>query len=127
MFFYSLGNLFPLFILSIFYDKFNLANTKFIKGKIFIISIGNKEYEIHSTNLISGILFIVLGLVIIIYQGTTIVNTWDIFNTKNYFFTFQEKLISWDYANLLGIIIFFGFIISLRLFLWKRRRSKTVE
>jgi len=127
LFFYSLGNLFPLFILSIFYDKFNLANTKFIKGKIFIISIGNKEYEIHSTNLISGILFIVLGLVITIYQGTTIVNTWDIFNTKNYFFTFQEKLISWDYANLLGIIIFFGFIISLGLFLWKRRRSKTVE
>jgi|ETNmetMinimDraft_2_1059921.scaffolds.fasta_scaffold15106_1 cytochrome c-type biogenesis protein len=123
LFFYSLGNFLPLFILSIFYDKFNLADSKFIKGKTFEISIGNKAYDIHSTNLISGVLFIILGSIMVIYQGTSVFNTWDFLRTKNYFYSVQDQLLNWGYANIFGIVIFLIFVIAIGLFLWKRRPS----
>ncbi len=117
--FYSLGNLVPLFILSIFYDKFNISQSKFIKGKIFTFSIAKKRYDIHSTNLISGILFFIIGATLLIYKGTAIINTIDIFKTKSYFYSIQRQLIGWKYANILGIIVFVIFIIIIGRFLWK--------
>ncbi len=119
LFFYSLGNLVPLFILSIFYDKFNLSQSKFIKGKIFEFSILGKKYYIHSTNLISGILFLAIGTILIIYKGTSIINKLDIFGTKDYFYSIQRQLIGWQYANILGIAVFLLFILVVGWFLWK--------
>lgn len=119
LFFYSLGNLLPLFILAILYDKFNLSQNKFIKGKQFTFSIGKKKYHMHSTNMISGALFLIIGAVLIIYKGTAIINTWDIFGTRSYFYSVQNKLLEWGYANTLGIIILILFIIILVGFLWK--------
>ena len=121
LFFYSLGNLVPLFILSVFYDKFNLSNSKFIKGRMF--SIG-KKFQIHSTNLISGILFILLGIIIIVFKGTSIFNNWDLLGTKQYFYSIQRQLISWDYANVLGIILFILFILVIGMFLWRYKQNK---
>ena len=124
LFFYSLGNLVPLFLLSIFYDKFNLANSKFIQGKMFKFNLFRKNFEIHSTNLMSGILFMLVGAVIVIFQGTAVVNTWDIFGTRQYFYSVQDALIGFKYANLLGIILLLGFIICIGLFLWRYKEKK---
>lgn len=124
LFFYSLGNLIPLFILSMFYDKFNLSQSKFIQGKIFTFSIAKKKFYIHSTNLISGILFLIIGIVLVIYKGTAIINTWDIFGTKSYFYSIQRKLIEWQYANILGIVLFLLFIIFVGGFFWKYKNRK---
>ncbi|MBI2651160.1 sulfite exporter TauE/SafE family protein [Candidatus Woesearchaeota archaeon] len=121
LFFYSLGNLLPLFTLAMLYDKFNLAESKLIQGKIFSFSLKNKTYEVHSTNLISGIFFIIVGLIMLVYEGTGIINAWDIFGTKQYFYTYQNKLINWSYANIFGIFLFFIFMAVLTLFLWKRK------
>ena len=123
LFFYSLGNLVPLFILSIFYDRFNLSKSKFIKGKIFTFWIGGKKREIHSTNLLSGSMFVILGLVMIIYKGTSVVNNWDILGTKQYFYSIQDKLIGWEQANLVGIILIILFIVVLGSSLLKRKNS----
>lgn len=119
LFFYSLGNLVPLFILSIFYDKLNLSQSKFMKGKMFEFSLAGKKYHIHSTNLISGSLFLLIGFVIVIFKGTTIVNKFDIFGTRQYFYSIQRQLIEWQYANTLGIIVFLLFIMILGIFLWR--------
>jgi cytochrome c biogenesis protein CcdA len=124
LFFYSLGNLVPLFILSMLYDKFNLSQSKFIKGKIFEFSIAKKKYYIHSTNLISGILFLAIGAILLLYKGTTVFNTWDIFGTKSYFYSIQRQLIGWEYANILGIISFILFILIIGLFLWKHKKAR---
>ena len=123
LFFYSLGNLVPLFILSVFYDKFKLSQSKFIKGKLFEYTFAGKKFYIHSTNLISGILFLIIGFTLILFKGTAIVNTIDPFGTKAYFYSLQNQLISWKYANILGIIIFILFIAIL---LWKfKSRNNT--
>ncbi len=127
LFFYALGNLVPLFILSMLYDKFNLSQSKFIQGKIFTFSIARKKYHIHSTNLISGILFLLVGAVLLVYKGTSVFNTWDIFNTKDYFYSIQRQLIAWDYSNILGIVIFFLFILVVGGFLWKYKSKKNYK
>lgn len=124
LFFYSLGNLTPLFILSIFYDRFNLSQNKFIQGKLFTLAIAGKKYYLHSTNMISGILFILLGTIIIIFKGTGWFNTKDIFNTKQYFYSIQRGLIEWSYANALGIAVFVVFVSVLLIFLLKHKKNE---
>jgi cytochrome c-type biogenesis protein len=123
LFFYSLGNFVPLFIISVFYDKFNLANSKIIKGKILHYTIDDKEYSVHTTNLVSGIMFLIVGLVMIVYKGTAVVNTWDFLNTKQYFYSIQDLLIEWQHADLLGIVVLVVFVLIIGGFLWRRRKS----
>jgi len=124
MFFYSLGNLVPLFILSVFYDKFNLQNSKIIKGKLLDFSIGGKKIQVHTTNLVSGLLFLLIGIVLVIYKGTTIVNNLDIFGTKYYFYTIQRQLMAWQYANTISIIIFALFLLFLGFFFWRSKKNR---
>lgn len=124
LFFYSLGNLVPLFIFSLLYDKFNLSQSKLIRGKLFKFSISGKTIYLHSTNLLSGILMIIIGLFIIINKGTGVVNRYDIFKTRSYFYLFQNRLLEWQYANILGAILFFSFVIILGIFFWKQKKGK---
>ena len=111
LFFYSLGNLVPLFLLSVLYDKINLRNSKWIKGRMLKLRTGNKTFEVHSTNLISALLFIFLGLIIIFFNGTSYFNDKDFFNTKQYFYSIQNWLIDWQYANHLGLFLFVSFLL----------------
>ena len=122
LFFYSLGNFVPLFLFSVFYDKFNLSESKLIKGKMFKFSVLGKKFNVHSTNLISGPLFILIGAILVIFKGTSIFNTWDFFKTKQYFYSFQNMLIEWKYANVLGIVVFGLFVVIVGRFLWKNKR-----
>ncbi len=124
LFFYSLGNIVPLFFLSIFYDTFNLSQSRLVQGKLFTFSVGRKKFYVHSTNIISGVLFLIIGTILLVYKGTSVVNTWDIFGTKTYFYLFQNKLLAWDYANILGIVAFFSFVIIIGLFLFKYKNEK---
>ncbi len=124
MFFYSLGNLVPLFLLSFFYDKFHLSESRFIKGKMITFNLFHKPLEIHTTNLISGILLLLVGIIMILFQGTEIVNTWDFFNTKQYFYSLQNKLILLPHVNILGTIVLILFIGILSYFLKKAFQKK---
>jgi len=119
LFFYSLGNFVPLFILSVFYDKSSISQSKFLQGKIISFSVIGKKIHVHSTNLISGILFIAIGIVLLVYRGTAVFNSWDIFKTKDYFYSLQRYLMGWEYSNILGIVILIAFITFLWIFLKK--------
>jgi len=119
LFFYSLGNFVPLFILSIFYDKSSISKSKFLQGKIISFSLAGKKFHVHSTNLISGILFIAIGVVLLVYRGTAVFNSWDIFGTKTYFYSIQRQLMVWKYSNILGIVLFIAFLVLLWFFLKK--------
>ncbi|RMF55105.1 cytochrome c biogenesis protein CcdA [Candidatus Woesearchaeota archaeon] len=119
LFFYSLGNLLPLFVLSVFYDKLNLSESKFIRGKSVKTSFFGKEYSFHTTNMISGFLFLTIGLVLVLYKGTGIINKLDIFHTKQYFYSVQRFLINWEYANIVGVIVFLLFVFGIIWFLRK--------
>lgn len=124
LFFYSLGNLVPLFILSIIYDKSNISQSRFIQGKTFEISIAGKRYHFNSTNIISGLLFLIIGTVLLVYKGTSIVNKFDIFGTKQYFYSIQRQFIVWKHADALGVAVFALFIAAIVLFFWKSRKGR---
>ena len=120
MFFYSLGIFIPFFILSFFYDKYNLSKSRFIIGKEIIIL----DKKINSTNLLSGVLLIIIGIVFVIYRNTRIINGFDPFRIKNYFFEFQRLLLENTFLfNVIGIIAFVIFAYFLLRFL-KRRDKK---
>src|SRR3989338_446592 len=64
-FVYVFGMTFPLFITAYFYDKFKLAETNFIKGKLWEVNIFSKTLFVHSTNLLAGVVFLLMGIVLL--------------------------------------------------------------
>lgn len=119
MFFYSMGIFTPLFLMSILYDKYDFSKYSFIRGKNLKI-FGKK---IHSSNLISGALLMLLGGFILIYQGTSKINRYDFFKTKQFYYIFQSEILSWKYSNILGIILL-GLLILLVFKILKQEKKK---
>ena len=73
IFAYVFGMTFPLFIAGYFYDKFQIENSRFIKGKIFEFKIGVKTLFVHSTNLFAAFVFLTVGIILLImaFSGNT--------------------------------------------------------
>ena len=98
---YSLGIFVPLFILAFFYDRYNFGRSRLVRGRE--VAIG--KWKIHSTKLISGLLFIIIGLVFIFFEGTAVVNTFDLTGTKQLFYDWQRDLLGAPWLlNALGLI-----------------------
>ncbi len=87
---YSLGVFVPLFLISFFYDKHDLGNSRFMKGKEFGISLFGKKMTLHSTNIIAGSLLILTGLIFILGKGTGFLNASDPWGTKQFFYSLQD-------------------------------------
>ncbi|MBI2580453.1 cytochrome c biogenesis protein CcdA [Candidatus Woesearchaeota archaeon] len=78
LFFYALGLAIPLFAVSFAYDRFNLAESRLIKGFAITLKAGKNELLLTSTNIISGLLLIFLGTLFIISRGTTVITAADL-------------------------------------------------
>ncbi len=116
MLFYSLGIFVPLFILSFFYDKYDLGKSRLIKGKT--VSVAGRK--MHTTKLIAGALLIVMGLIFIFYEGTAAINITDIAGTKQLFYDWQRALFGAQYLNMIGLIVLAVFL----LLIWRFVRKK---
>lgn len=112
---YVLGMVFPLFLLSYFWDKYDFSNAKWLRGKLYSWKIFTKSYYIHTSHLLSaGILFI-MGVLIVVLAISH--NTWtsvsylqmmtNTFGKFNTFLIAKSQLI----PNFLWIIIFIILII----------------
>jgi hypothetical protein len=64
---YALGMAAPLFLMAALWERFDLGNRSWLRGREF--SIG--RLRLHTTSLISGAMFVLLGVVFIAYQGTS--------------------------------------------------------
>ncbi len=122
MLFYALGSFVPLLILSLAYDRFNLS--QWLEGKGLTFSWKGKEVHLPYTNLIAGLLLILVGIALIVYKGTSFVNTIDIFGTKAYFYTTQRALLEWKYANMVGAGTLAAMVIAIAGFWWWRRKER---
>lgn len=122
LFFYGLGSFVPLFILSVFYDKFNIK--RFLKGKAIEMELLGKKIRLNTINVISGLLLMGSALFLLIYGNTKLFNTIDPFNTKYLFYEYQNKLLAWTNANLAAIIAFVVFILILVLFFVQMKKNK---
>ena len=63
---YALGMAAPLFILAVFWDRFQLGSRSFLRGRMFNLG----KLHVHSTALISGLLFVIIGTIFLRFDGT---------------------------------------------------------
>lgn len=75
---YVLGMVFPLFILSYFWDKYDFSKAKWLQGKVFEWRLFGKKYFLHTSHLISALILEVMGVLIIILAVTG--RTWTSVN-----------------------------------------------
>lgn len=62
---YVLGMVFPLFLLSYFWDKYNFSRWKLLQGKLFQFKLLGKKYFLHSSHLVAAIILAGMGILII--------------------------------------------------------------
>jgi cytochrome c-type biogenesis protein len=120
LFVYSLGIMAPLLVLSLFYDKINLGNNKWLRGKEIRFRVLGKPVITHTTEMLSGALLIGLGLIFVIFQGTGIINSTSPIGSSLLFNEFQRLLIESPIVSgiigiaalallVVGIIVIYGF------------------
>ena len=127
LFAYSLGLFVPLFLISMLFDKFNLTQKSWIKGKEYEIKMFGKTFFIHTTKVIAGILLIISGSIFIIFNGTNIINTLDPLRISVYAYIFEDRLFGIPYINLIGFILLALFVMLVGYFIYKRNKEKIIN
>src|SRR3990167_7247823 len=87
---YVLGMVFPLFILSYFWDKYDFQKSRILQGKLFRWKIFGKDLYIHSSHLIASAILGIMGVLIIILALTG--KTWTSVNYLNKMTTLFGKI-----------------------------------
>ncbi|MFD4690297.1 cytochrome c biogenesis CcdA family protein [Streptomyces sp. NBC_00683] len=64
---YALGMAVPLFVLALLWERFDLGRRAWLRGR----TLRAGRFELHSTSLLSGLFFIGLGVLFLMYDGTT--------------------------------------------------------
>ncbi len=71
---YVLGMVFPLFLIALFWDKYQASGVNPLEGKVITLRLFGREFSAHSSKLIAGLIFLVMGAVNILvgFSGTMI-------------------------------------------------------
>lgn len=64
---YALGMAVPLFLLALLWDRFDLGHRRWLRGRE--LSLG--RLRMHTTSLLSGLFFVLLGVVFLVFNGTS--------------------------------------------------------
>ena len=64
---YAAGMAVPLFCMALLWDRFDLGHRRWLRGRE--ISLG--ALRLHTTNLLSGLMFVVIGVMFIVFEGTS--------------------------------------------------------
>ncbi|EQD83597.1 cytochrome c biogenesis CcdA family protein [Saccharopolyspora erythraea] len=63
---FALGMAFPLFVLAVLWDRFDIRNRKWLRGR----EIGVGRLRVHTANLVSGLVFVAIGVLFVVTDGT---------------------------------------------------------
>jgi hypothetical protein len=124
---YVFGMVFPLMVLAYFWERFNLAGTALLRGRMVRLGLGKRGWALHSTNLIAGLLFLAMGVLILAltFGGGTEASSGFQTTINRSLTDFADRIMRAvasvpDYwFALLLVIIFAGLL--LRAFPWLRR------
>ena len=64
---YAAGMAAPLFLMSLLWERFDLGHRRWLRGRE--VSLG--RFRLHSNNLLSGLMFIAVGVLFIVFEGTS--------------------------------------------------------
>ena len=133
--FYGIGIVAPLIVLAYFSDRYDLANSKLLRGKEIIFIFFNKKIITHTYNIIGGFLLIIIGILMVIFQGTFFFQTelpkyvpwsmsfWGYLNEQ----ALESKIFASTIGNILGIFIVLLIVIFVILYLNKTKKSEKNE
>lgn len=113
MFSYALGLGIPLMILSYFFDRLRLFNSKLLQKSV--IRVG-KRFLLSVSSLVSGLLFITIGYVFAAYQSASVLNYANQWLT-DFSYSLQNLLLRNSLP--LGDMLFFVVLVFLVLFIVK--------
>ncbi|HLC64546.1 MAG TPA: cytochrome c biogenesis CcdA family protein [Candidatus Nanoarchaeia archaeon] len=120
LFFYALGIFVPFFLVSVFYDKWNLGSSALIRGREFEFKFLGRKFSVHSSNLLSGILLIFLGLIFIFFKGTAILNS-TVTYTTTFIYDAERNLANLPYVNIIGAAVLAAVV---GLVVWSLRKEQ---
>src|SRR3989338_7900638 len=124
IFMYSFGIFVPLFILSFFYDKYQLHKKSWVKGKEIEILLFNQTIKTYTTKVLSGVLFILLGIVFLIGGNTSAFNGFNFLGIRDYFYILQDKIsvVIPIYLQIISFLIIILFIYLIWRFIRKNEK-----
>ncbi|QYC45822.1 thiol:disulfide interchange protein precursor [Nonomuraea coxensis DSM 45129] len=64
---YALGMAVPMFVLALLWDRYDLGRRRWLRGRV--VRLG--PLTAHSTSLVGGALFVVLGIMFLLFDGTS--------------------------------------------------------
>lgn len=129
--FYGIGIVVPLIALAYFSDKYDLANSRLLRGKEIKFNLFNKQIITHTYNIIGGILLLIIGLLMVVFKGTFFFQTelpkyvpwsmsfWGYLNER----ALESKIFTSAIGNVLGIIFALIVIIFVVWYLSKTEKS----
>lgn len=112
MLFYSLGMGVPLVLLSLFFDKVKIFNTKFFQWHRQV-KIAGKDFYLTLPNIISGILLALIGIVFIVYRSTFVLSGKFPRALTDAGYALQDKLLQMNIPPYVDMILFVvvGFVV----------------
>ncbi|MFI9627342.1 cytochrome c biogenesis CcdA family protein [Streptomyces sp. NPDC052042] len=64
---YALGMAVPLFVLALLWDRYDLGRRSWLRGRALRLG----PLTVHTTSLVGGLLFVLLGVVFLLFDGTS--------------------------------------------------------
>ena len=64
---YAAGMAAPLFLMSLLWERLDLGHRRWLRGSE--VSLG--RFRFHSTNLLSGLMFVAVGVLFVVFEGTS--------------------------------------------------------
>lgn len=122
---YALGMAAPLFVLALFWDRFDLGRKPWLRGRE--LQIG--PLKTHTTSLVSGVLFIGIGLLFLLTEGTASLGGLTSTDTQMSMQSWLQETLS-GLSNAVVLLVLVGIVLVVflvRLFRSRSRSGSTAE
>lgn len=116
---YVFGLVFPLFVIALLWDRFNLGDSRLLRGRTFRLRVLGRQLALHSTALASGLLLIALGVIAIVLglRGNSMAASGWQLEVSARLQHYASVLTDW--ADTIGWITGIGLFALLGLLAWK--------
>ena len=64
---YAAGMAAPLFLMALLWDRLDLGHRRWLRGRELTLG----RFRFHTTNLVSGLMFVAIGVLFIVFEGTS--------------------------------------------------------
>ncbi|MBM7170430.1 cytochrome c biogenesis protein CcdA [Streptomyces sp. G44] len=120
---YALGMAVPLFVLALLWERCDLGRRGWLRGRAFRAG----RFELHTTSLLSGLFFVALGVLFLVYDGTTalpgLLDVDDSFAVEQWAGGVGRAVP--DAVLLVGVVVLVGAVLGVRG--WRRRGETGTE